>query len=386
MKRISTLLMAAALAVPAACGSDPGTGDDTPGDDDGPVDPFEEELNQREYDYNAALRIAALRLTGDLPTLTEINEVAAGADNPAKKIAYEARITEYMARPTFARQMFFYWRDVFRMGGTPALDTAPALAAQLTVENGSYMNLFTQAANNCPTVDIGTGVFTPAECPGNGPKAGVISNPAAMAHFFGNAAFRRVKWIQETFDCTKFPVPTSLAGEAQEVGGQSPFTGVWAFQSIAGTDNGGRINFHDVSAVICANCHQDLNHIAPLFANYDEQGVFQNQISVPLPLEGSPLAVMTDWLPPGEATAWRFGVPAADIPALGTAMAADPSVAKCGVARMWNWALGKKDIVDALEEVPVETIQAQLDAFTASGFKTKDLVFAVFTSDDFVRF
>src|SRR5687768_17741836 len=105
MKRISTLLLAAALAVTTACGGDPSTGDDTPGDDDdGPTDPYEEELNRREVDYNAALRIAALRLVGDLPTMTEINEVANAPDNAAKKVVYEARITEYMTRPAFARQ------------------------------------------------------------------------------------------------------------------------------------------------------------------------------------------------------------------------------------------------------------------------------------------
>ena len=76
----------------------------------------------------------------------------------------------------------------------------------------------------------------------------------------------------------------------------------------------------------------------------------------------------------------------ADIPGLGNAMAADAEVAKCGVARMWNWAMGKTDIVDTLQEVPVETIQVALDNFTASGFKMKDLIFAVFTHDDFVKF
>lgn len=385
MKRISTLLMAVAFAVPTACGGDPNSGDDTPPDDDGPGDKYDEELAKREYDYGAALRIAALRLTGDLPSVTEIAEVAS-TDLAANKVAYEARVTEYMTRPTFARQMLMFWRDTFRMGNTAELDTAPTLAAQLSVENGSYMNLFTQAANNCPTLDVNTGVFTPAECPGNGPKAGVLSNPGAMKHYFGNLAFRRVKWIQENFDCTKFPVPAELLGAPTDVGGQSPFTGVWPFLSIAGTTNGGRINFHDVSAVICANCHQTLNHIAPLFANFDDQGVFQPNISVPLPIDGSPVAVIGDWLPPGEVTSWRFGVATADIPAMGAAMAADPLVAKCGVARVWNWALGKKDIVDALEEVPIETIQANVDAFTASGFKLKDLIYGVYTSEDFTKF
>jgi hypothetical protein len=386
MKRISTLLLAAALAVPAACGSDPSTGgdDDNPGDDDGTGDEWDRELAKREFDYNAALRIAALRLTGDLPTVEEINEVALPADLASKKAAYEARVLEYMDRPTYARQMFAFWRDTFRMGTTPELDTAPALAAQLSVENGSYMNLLTQAQGNCPTFDQNAGTFTPADCTGNGPQAGVLGNPAVMRHFFGNLAFRRVKWVQETFDCTKFPV--ELGGVAQEVGGQSPYTGEWPFESIAGARNGGRIDFHDVAAVICANCHQTLNHIAPLFAFFDEQGVYRQQMSVPLPLDGSPLAQMSDFLPPGETTAWRYNVPAADLPALGAAMAADADVAKCGVARVWNWALGKDDIVDALEEVPLSTIQAQVDSFTGSGFKLKDLIYAVYTSDDFTKF
>lgn len=67
-------------------------------------------------------------------------------------------------------------------------------------------------------------------------------------------------------------------------------------------------------------------------------------------------------------------------------MAADPDVAQCGVARMWNWALGKTDIVDTLQVVPPETIQAQVDAFTQGGYKLKDLIYAVYTSDDFVKF
>jgi hypothetical protein len=146
------------------------------------------------------------------------------------------------------------------------------------------------------------------------------------------------------------------------------------------------VNFQDTAAVICANCHGTLNHLTPLFAYYDEQGAYQQAISVPTPLDGAPMARMTDYLPAGETTAWRFGVPAADLPALGAAMAADPAIAECGVARMWNWAMGKTDIVDTLQEVPKATIQSQIDAFTASGYKMKDLIYAVYTSEDFVKF
>ena len=71
---------------------------------------------------------------------------------------------------------------------------------------------------------------------------------------------------------------------------------------------------------------------------------------------------------------------------LGKAMAVDPAIAECAIARTWNWAMGKTDIVDTLQEVPHETIAEQVTAFTANGFKMKDLIYGVFTADDFVKF
>jgi hypothetical protein len=205
-----------------------------------------------------------------------------------------------------------------------------------------------------------------------------------MAQFNSNFAFRRTRWVQETFVCTAFPAETAAA--PVDVGGGAPYTGVWPFASIAGKDNGGRVDFHDVQATICANCHTTINHIAPLFANYDANGMYQTTISVTTPLDGAPLAKLSDYLPAGETTAWRYQVPAADIPALGAAMKNDPQVEACGVARMWNWALGKTDIVDTLQQVPSATITDQIAAFHASGWTLKDLVLAVYTSDDFVKF
>ncbi|MGE5185474.1 MAG: hypothetical protein ACM31C_25595, partial [Acidobacteriota bacterium] len=401
MKRISLVLLAAALAAPAcsssSSGGGGGTGSDVtcgnavcdPGEDatSCPVDcggtngdQWDQILGQRVVDYNAALRIAALRLTGKLPTMAEIDQIATAPDDASKKAAYTSLITQYMNTDDFKRQMFYFWRDTFKQGGDgttfdATLDTAPAFAAQLSVTNGSYMDLFTASSGNCPTYDLGAN-FTPADCANGGPKAGVLTNPGVMKQFFSNFAFRRVRWIQETFVCTKFPAEVSST--PTDVGGAAPYTGVWPFNSISSpTNGGGRVNFQDVSAVICANCHSTINHIAPLFAYYDINGQHTTSISVPTPLDGAPLAQMTDYLPSTETTAWRFGQPAADVTALGAAMAADPAVAECGVARMWNWALGKTDIVDTLQEVPKETIQAQVDAFTQSGFKLKDLIFAV---------
>ena len=386
MKRISIILLSAATSFTVACSSDSSTGGDDDQTTDGQTngDEWDKELAKRETDYNAALRIASLRLTGDIPTMTEIKQVQNAGDLAAQKTAYEALVQNYMNRPAFARQMMYFWRDTFKMGETAELDTAPALAASLSVSNGDYTQLFKATTGACPTFNETAGTFTPADCAGAGPKAGVLTNQGAMKQYYSNFAFRRVKWIQETFDCVKFPI--DLTGAPVEVGGATPYTGDYPHESISGTANGGRVNFREAVAVQCAHCHKNLNHIAPLFANYDMNGAYQNAISVKTPLMGEPLAVRLDYLPPEQGTSWRFGVETPDLPALGAAMAADADVAKCGVARMWNWAMGKGDIVDLLLEVPAETIQAQVDAFTQSGYKMKDLIYAVYTSDDFVKF
>jgi len=386
MKRISIILLSAAASFTAACGGDSGPGgdDQQTGDNNQQQDEWTKELATRVTDYNAALRIAALRLTGDLPTLAEIYQVQKAGDEAAQKAAYEQLVTQYMGRPAFAKQMMYFWRDTFKMGETPEMDTAPAFAAMLTVQNRSYTELFTATADACPTFNEAAGTFAAAPCAGAGPKAGVLTNQGVMKQFYSNFAFRRVKWIQETFDCVKFPI--DLTGTAVDVGGATPYTGDYPHDSISGTANGGRVNFREAVAVQCAHCHKNLNHIAPLFANYDAMGAYQNTISVKTPLQGEPLAVRLDYLPPEQGTSWRLGVETPDMTSFGAAVAADPDVAKCGVARVWNWAMGKGDIVDLLLEVPASTIQSQVDAFTANGFKVKDLIFAIYTSDAFVKF
>jgi Protein of unknown function (DUF1588) len=213
--------------------------------------------------------------------------------------------------------------------------------------------------------------------------AGVLSNPGVMTQFNGNFAFRRVRWVQETFNCQKFPAELS---DTPETYGGKLYTGKFPWLSIAGKDNGGRIDFHDTEGIVCANCHANLNHLAPLFANFNATGQLTAAIAVLTPLGNNDLARRTDFMPAAEATAYRLGVPAPDLTALGTAMAADPEVAACAVKRVWNWALGKYDIVNDLVLVPDSVVEAQTTAFTQNGYKMKDLIRAVYASDDFTKF
>src|SRR5450755_4853349 len=171
MQRISVLLFAAALAAPA-CTTGGSSGDDgttatcgngvcdsgeteasCPADCSQAGDQWDQTLNSRVVDYNAALRIASMRLTGALPSMADINSVANAATDDAKKTTYVALINQYIATPAFTQQIMGYWRDTFKEGGTAILDTAPAFAAQLTLADGDYRQLFTASSGNCPTYD-----------------------------------------------------------------------------------------------------------------------------------------------------------------------------------------------------------------------------------------
>jgi len=343
-----------------------------------PADEWDQKLDARVVDYGAALRIAALRLTGELPTLGEMSSVTGAAD---PKAAYAAQIHTYMSGPKFARQMFHWWQDTMKMGDAPELDTAPAFAAQLTVENRPITDLFTATTGTCPTLDATTGTFTAHDCANGTTASGVLTNPGAMKLFFSNFGFRRVRWVQEVFICSAFPAEVSTVG--QDVHGATPYTGLFPFDSVA-TLPAGAIDFQNKDSQLCANCHSNINHIAPLLGHFDENGQYQPAISVPSPAGG--LAQMKDYLKAGEPTGWRHDKPAADIPALGHAIAADPAATSCVISRAWNWAMGKSDIVDGGNRVPSDTIATVMQSFTASNYKLKDALYQIFTSDDFVRF
>ena len=346
-------------------------------------------LKARAIDYNQALRTASLKLVGSLPSIDEQLAVTDAT-------TYAAQIDKYLADPRFAGAMLSYFQDVFKMGGPastatgtahPSFDTAPTFAAELVVSDQAITSLFTATTNTCPTLNAAMGTFTDASCAvANGlTTAGVLTDPGVMSQFYSNMAFRRVRWLQETFACSRFPAEYSATPVAK---GNGQYVSPWDFSSITGgTDTTvAPVNFQDTSSVVCANCHTTMNHIAPLFAQFDAQGVFQTTIQVKTPVLMTPTTKLTDWLPSTEKTAWRMGVPAASITELGAAMAKDPVVASCMVSRAWNWAMDKTDIVDDAAVVPATTIDTVVQGFVAGGYKLKPTLKAIFTADDYVMF
>lgn len=411
MKR-STISFAAVLVALAACddssgttdlsrtsggratggdgtGADDGTGTGTDGTNGGPGGTAgTAAIDSRVTDYGEALRSASLKLVGELPTLAEIKTVGDAADDNAKKAALAAAVDKYLTDPRFTDAQLQWWRNTMKTGndggkapnGMPSFDTAATFAAEVVVKDRPYTDLFTATTGTCPTYANGT--FTDANCTTQAKVSGVLTDPGLMAQYMSNMAFRRVRFIQEVFDCAKFPIETAAQGIPM---GAGTYNSPWKFESITG-GTGTKVNFQDTSAVVCANCHATMNHIAPLFANFDAKGAFQNAIQVETPVTPPVKSILSDWIPAGEPLAWRSGQNVTDIPSLGQAMAKDPAVMACAVTRVWNWALSRGDIVNDGATVPATVVKDQVASFQANGFKLKPIIRSVFTSDDFAKF
>jgi hypothetical protein len=372
---------------PGSGGVTPGTGGTTGNNGADPTASSNVNLDQRTVNYGEALRTASLKLLGDLPTLAEIDQIALTTDPTSLQTLYAGFIDQYLADPRFAAKMIQYFRDTFKTGqqgpvaqGAPSFDTAATFAAEVVVNAQPYTTLFTATSGTCPTYE--NGVFTPADCGNGAPTAGVLTDPGLMSQYYADMSFRRVRFIQETFVCSKFPAEYAPTGTPM---GAGTYTSPWDFSSIAGGATA-KINFQDTTSLVCANCHTTLNHIAPLFGFFDMNGKYQTTYQVNVPVPGTPAATLADWLPPGQSFAWRNGTPVTDIPSLGAAIAADPDVALCAVNRLWDFVMSRGDIVNDLATIPPVVTQPYVADFTANGMNVKRALRDMLTSDDFVKF
>jgi hypothetical protein len=276
----------------------------------------------------------------------------------------------------------------------PSRETAPVFAAQVVVEGKPWTDLLTATTGTCPTYDEQTNSFVPADCNNGITSAGVLTDPGIHSLYWGNLAFRRNRFFHEVFLCRNGNAaggaePTSDPSEVGACGESPPpnYNSPWPMSSIAGPCNGGQVDFHEYNTtVVCANCHATWNHRAPLFANFDRFGMYFDSPQVLVPVEGSPFAVRTDWLPEGEPTAWKYEMPAQSLTELGQVMANDPEVVTCAVKRVWNYAMSRGDIVDNETAVPNSVVAEYVDLFENNNLNVKATLRAILLSEDFVSF
>jgi hypothetical protein len=327
-------------------------------------------------DYSAALRSASLKLVRSLPPLNQIRRVQNAED---KKTAYELEVDMLLDDPRFSGRMVKFWRDVLRQGGSLDLDAAPVFVARVSVEGRPFTDVFTATQGTCPS--FSDGVFVDGDCTnGVDVHSGILTNPGSMKQFYSNMAFRRVRWVQEVFMCQKFPAES--AKDPQQLDGKD-YISPWPLETVSDFP----INFRDTQSVVCANCHTTMNHIAPLFANFDVNGVWSNQSQVNTPILPDPIkSEMSHWLKEGEKTAWRFGIEANDLPSLGSAIADDPLVADCVVTRLWNMVMSKEDVVNDLATIPPSVLNPLVEKYESTGMDVKETLRFMFKHEDFVNF
>lgn len=356
-----------------------------------PAEQVKQILDARQLDYGEAARSAKLKLNDELPTLAEINTLV--GDDAAKKVAYEKLVDTWIDDPKFASMMVKFWKDTFRTGaannnppamGNPDLNAAANFAARTMVTGKPYSDILTATTNTCPTFDPATNMFTDGNC-ATTPTVGVLTDPGLQAQYFSNMAFRRGRFIQETFACSKFPAEFAATGTPM---GAGTYTNPWPFDRVVGKVNtaDAKIDFQDTTAVICANCHGTLSGLAPLFINYDAKGVLQPTSQVEVPIAKPVKAALTDYLTAGQPLAWRKDKTFTDIAGLAGQMVADPAIASCAVNRMWNYALSRGDIVNDLATVPEEVTKGFVTQFQGNGMNLKEILRGVLKSEDFTKF
>lgn len=335
-------------------------------------------------DYNQALRSAALKLTGDFPTLTEIKALQGAADPAA---AYAAQVDAYLKDPRFAREQVAFWRNTFKMGGKVGgdnFDAAPSFAAMLVVQERPITELFTAKTGTCVQANA-DGTFANGSCNGSNTgvnAAGVLSDPGAMAQFFASMGFRRTRWVSETFVCQRYPAERRAEGVAAPAGAPEGYFGPYPFSSMPDKP----INFQE-TAVICANCHVTMNRLTPLLGRFDASGTFQaNKFGVKTPLTVPRDSLITDYLTTNESPAWRFGQPVANMEELGQAIAKDPEMARCMATRVWNWAFSRGDVIIDGSSLPADMVKQMGDELVANKYNLKVLIKQAFTSPSFIRY
>ena len=395
------------------------------------------ELNERELDYSEALRTASILILGDAPSLSDIYSLG---DLPVdqQQAQYELLIDKYLADPRFADSLVEYFKYTFKMGGAstiagePTRDTAPVFAARVVFEEQDWRNILVQASNTCPTFNVNTHTFIDGSCnnlPGGMPHSGILTNPGVHSLYYGNLAFRRNRFFHETFLCRSGneqsggeptdvpPTDPPCVGEKSIPGYQNK----WSVNEIAGTCNGGRVDFHAYNTSnVCANCHATWNHRSPLFGQFDSNGIYQplngsGEYSVLVPVNGSPRAKLSDWLcvspscpnAGNNIPAWKktmkvdgveVSAPASNLTELGQQMAKDDEVIECAVKRMWNYAMGRSDITEiggrSWVSLPdridpnanLVTLPKLVLQFKSNNFNLKKVFRTILLSEDFTRF
>lgn len=200
---------------------------------------------------------------------------------------------------------------------------------------------------------LGPNTFEVRELPASGQRQGILSKAAFLSQFANQkegSPTLRGKFIRAALLCTPVsPPPGDVSFELEDAPTDRPLT------------KRERLELHR-SKPACAGCHSLMDPLGLPFENFDAIGRYRTMDNG-LPVDAS-----------GEFE----GQPVANASEFGLAIGASREVAECLVRQYYTYAVGHVE-----RDVDRSVVDALFSAFESSGFKLRDLVLDVVTSEAF---
>jgi hypothetical protein len=329
--------------------------------------------------YEMASRLAFL-VWNSLPDQTLLDAAASGSlgtadgikaavermlDAPAGREAASAFAEEYLRLDRIQTQakdpsLFPEYATALQAGMVRDIrDTWAVLAFD---DKASVLNLFTT-----PTVVVNKELatlygldtsgltstnFVTRSLPADGPRLGLLSKAGFLSEFANQkegSPTLRGRYMQEQLLCTPIPNPPPDVNTMLPDLPNMPMT------------KRQRLEAHR-TVPSCSGCHEYMDPLGLPLENFDAIGRYRT----------TDQGLMID--PSGSFD----GIDVADSRALGAAIAGDVNVGRCIFRKYYSYAMGH---VERAEDGSVEN--ALVDSFQASGFKLRDLIVSLVTSDAF---
>jgi hypothetical protein len=206
-----------------------------------------------------------------------------------------------------------------------------------------------------PTTGLTSTTFVARTLPADGPRLGILGKAGFLSQFANQkegSPTLRGKFIRDSLMCTSIPAPPPDVNLVLvDPPADKPMT------------KRQRLEVHRTNPS-CANCHGLMDPLGLPLENFDAVGHYRT----------------TDHGLPIDASGEFDGQTVADARELGLVAAKSMSVARCLMRRYYTYAMGMKERDGNVDGSVLNTLAS---SFEASGFKLRDLVLTVVTSDAF---
>lgn len=269
-----------------------------------------------------------------------LDKVLTQAKDPGLFPEYTPTLQEAMVR-----DMRETWATVAFDDGASALDL---FTTTKVVVNSELAKLY-----GLETTGLSASVFQTRTLPSEGPRIGILSKAGFLSQWANQkegSPTLRGKSMREALMCLGVPPPPPDVAPIFE----DPPAGMRQTKRQ-------RLEMHRTKPA-CAGCHALMDPLGLPFENFDGIGRYRTTDDT-LPIDSS-----------GEFNGRRVN----DARALGQAIAADPKVAECLVRKFYSYSVGHRE-----RDVDGTVLNTLVASFQASGFKFRQLVLDIVTSEAF---